>query len=174
MSNGLKGLYKFGGAAFFVSGLLFLSRAILDLHCGCATLERGTDPRVDRIEFTAPRFSERDPVLRSGLLGSSGGCALSQSRRRRQTEGGDRVRNHGGGHPSLDGITGSSWASGLSRVWHPRQYARPRGVRRRYFLRWSTCDQSLNGNRYVRTESGHEERSVREACGVSRIRNGGG
>src|SRR6266516_1819841 len=29
MSNGLKGLYKFGGAAFVVSGLLFLSSAIL-------------------------------------------------------------------------------------------------------------------------------------------------
>ena len=34
MSNGLKGLYKFGGAAFVVSGLLFLSRAILDLIAG--------------------------------------------------------------------------------------------------------------------------------------------
>ncbi len=34
MSRGLKGLYKFGGAAFVVSGLLFLSRAILDLMAG--------------------------------------------------------------------------------------------------------------------------------------------
>src|SRR2546427_11627058 len=34
MSTGLKGLYKFGGAAFVVSGLLFLSRAILDLIAG--------------------------------------------------------------------------------------------------------------------------------------------
>src|SRR5207245_5016225 len=120
MSTGVKVLYQFGGAAFFVSGLLFLS-------------------------------------------------TLSESRRRRQSEGRDRVRNHGGGHPSLDGITRSSWASGLSRIWHPRQYARPRGVRRRYFLRWSTCDQSLDGNRDVRTESGHEEWRLREACGVSRV-----
>lgn len=34
MSHGLKGLYKFGGAAFVVSGLLFLSRAVLDLMAG--------------------------------------------------------------------------------------------------------------------------------------------
>src|SRR6266704_3138597 len=34
MSTGLKGLYQFGGAAFVVSGLLFLSRAILDLIAG--------------------------------------------------------------------------------------------------------------------------------------------
>lgn len=34
MSSGLKGFYKFGGAAFVVSGLLFLSRAILDLVAG--------------------------------------------------------------------------------------------------------------------------------------------
>lgn len=34
MSNGLKGFYKFGGASFVVSGLLFLSRAILDLMAG--------------------------------------------------------------------------------------------------------------------------------------------
>src|SRR6266568_77230 len=34
MSNGLKGLYKMGGGAFVLSGLLFLSRAILDLMAG--------------------------------------------------------------------------------------------------------------------------------------------
>src|SRR6266699_664334 len=34
MSNGLKGLYKLGGGAFVLSGLLFLSRAILDLMAG--------------------------------------------------------------------------------------------------------------------------------------------
>src|SRR6266487_406512 len=34
MSQGPKGLYKLGGAAFIVSGLLFLLRAILDLMAG--------------------------------------------------------------------------------------------------------------------------------------------
>src|SRR5437899_12273023 len=34
MSNGLKGLYTLGGGAFVLSGLLFLSRAILDLMAG--------------------------------------------------------------------------------------------------------------------------------------------
>jgi hypothetical protein len=34
MAHELKGLYKLGGAAFVVSGLLFLSRAILDLMAG--------------------------------------------------------------------------------------------------------------------------------------------
>src|SRR5881628_3557078 len=34
MSDELKGLYKFGGVAFIVSGLLFLSRAVLELMAG--------------------------------------------------------------------------------------------------------------------------------------------
>jgi hypothetical protein len=34
MSDELKGLYKFGGGAFIASGLLFLSRAILELMAG--------------------------------------------------------------------------------------------------------------------------------------------
>ncbi|HEV2752135.1 MAG TPA: hypothetical protein VGV12_16550 [Gemmatimonadales bacterium] len=34
MSHGMRGLYKFGGAAFVVSGLLFLSRAVLDFMAG--------------------------------------------------------------------------------------------------------------------------------------------
>jgi hypothetical protein len=34
MPHGLNGLYKLGGAAFVVSGLLFLSRAMLDLAAG--------------------------------------------------------------------------------------------------------------------------------------------
>lgn len=34
MSHGLKGLYQFGAAAFVVSGLLFLSRALLDFMAG--------------------------------------------------------------------------------------------------------------------------------------------
>ncbi len=34
MSDELKGLYKFGGVAFIVSGLLFLSRALLEFMAG--------------------------------------------------------------------------------------------------------------------------------------------
>jgi len=41
----LKGLYKFGGVAFILSGILFLSRDLLDLMAGPLAVLFGPNPR---------------------------------------------------------------------------------------------------------------------------------
>ena len=107
MSTGLKGLYKFGGAAFVVSGLLFLSRAILDLIAGAPP-----SSGVEILAWIASNSLIQD--FQSEILFFAAGFLA----------------------PAVVALY-----------------------------------QSLAD---VRTESGHEERSVREACGVSRIRDGGG